>query len=267
MKQHIKVIITIGIVGGILQAFSFINPYFGEITLSELVLQLSGARGEFPLGNSLNEMLEFSERLLPGFVFSAFAGKMLYQHFCTASVYVFSRQTNRTKWYMKIVFRIFWDVMLFYMIFMGTAIIVTVWRYQLIVDEVGINLAFYHYFIHSLWLFSMILLINFVSTFIGSGSAYLFVIGGQLLLIALLSLDILEEIPILRAVNPIAHLVLSWYRSKNAAYENVLVCRYPYFDLTRSLGGMVLASVCAVVLGLLIVKKKDLVILDLETEG
>ena len=77
---------------GSLLAFSYINPYNGQITLSELILQLSGSRGEFPLGfSSLPELLSFSSKLLPSFLFELYVGTSLYQHFFAASVYIFSR--------------------------------------------------------------------------------------------------------------------------------------------------------------------------------
>ena len=86
---------------GVWLSFSYINPYGGSITLSELVLQLSGARGTFALDLNLNELLDFTLRLVPVLVFQALAGTLMYQYYCTASVYVFSRIERRTAWYRR----------------------------------------------------------------------------------------------------------------------------------------------------------------------
>src|SRR5699024_8742524 len=42
--------VVIGVVCGVLLSFSRVNPYTGQITLHELVFQLSGSRGEFVMG-------------------------------------------------------------------------------------------------------------------------------------------------------------------------------------------------------------------------
>ncbi len=83
--------ILLAIPFGVWLSFAYINPYGGTITLSELVLQLSGARGTFALGLNLSELLDLTLRLVPMLVFQALAGTLMYQYYCTASVYVFSQ--------------------------------------------------------------------------------------------------------------------------------------------------------------------------------
>ena len=50
--KEITFLLLMGFCCGSLLAFTYINPYNGQITLSELILQLSGSRGEFSLGFS-----------------------------------------------------------------------------------------------------------------------------------------------------------------------------------------------------------------------
>ena len=85
-------IYLLAVMAGIFLSISYVNPYEGKIFLSELVLQLSGSRGEFVLNykNAL-ELVEVAMRLLPCVIMEVFLGIALYWHFCTASVYVFSR--------------------------------------------------------------------------------------------------------------------------------------------------------------------------------
>ena len=47
--KEITFLLLMGFCCGSLLAFTYINPYNGQITLSELILQLSGSRGEFSL--------------------------------------------------------------------------------------------------------------------------------------------------------------------------------------------------------------------------
>ena len=56
--KEITFLLLMGFCCGSLLAFTYINPYNGQITLSELILQLSGSRGEFSLGfSSFPELL------------------------------------------------------------------------------------------------------------------------------------------------------------------------------------------------------------------
>jgi len=92
--------ITIGVVCGVMLSFSRVNPYMGQITLHELVFQLSGSRGEFVLGLYYGAMVDFAFLMLPFFLYQFYGGIQLYRQFCVASVYVFSRTTNQVKWYL-----------------------------------------------------------------------------------------------------------------------------------------------------------------------
>ena len=49
MHHEKRVVILIGILSGICISLGFIRPFDGVITLSELVLQLSGSRGELSM--------------------------------------------------------------------------------------------------------------------------------------------------------------------------------------------------------------------------
>ena len=88
-----------GLISGVYLMTAFVNPYDQEISLSEVILQLSGSRGSFVMGCSLPELLGYMLRMLPCYAVSMIWGIDLYRHFCTAGVYVFSRCTNRLKWY------------------------------------------------------------------------------------------------------------------------------------------------------------------------
>lgn len=60
-------LVSMAVLCGALLSLAFVNPHNGQITLAELVLQLSGSRGDLPLGTSLPELLSFSIKMAPYF--------------------------------------------------------------------------------------------------------------------------------------------------------------------------------------------------------
>ena len=60
------------ILSGIILSYSYVSPYSGYITLSELVLQLSGSGGELALGFNSVEIVGFAMRLTPIWILEMF---------------------------------------------------------------------------------------------------------------------------------------------------------------------------------------------------
>lgn len=258
--------------GGVYLSLMYINPYNGVITLSETILQLSGSRGTLALGFSYSELAAFAMRLFPEFMIELYAGIMLYRHFCTASTYVFSRYPHRVKWYLGEVGRIGGTVCLFSMLLLATAILTTAVRYKLLADNAGILLLTYHFIIHSLWIYVMTLSVNLLAIYLGSSSAYAWVISVQLVCIVLLNLiDLLvrycdSRLTYENAViwNPIAHLVLGWHGSSLKGVNQVLTSSDIRMDLNGSLILFFLLGLILTSVGAFVIKKHDLLISDLE---
>lgn len=217
--KEIPFLLLMGSCCGILFAFTYINPYNGQITLSELILQLSGSRGEFPLGfSSLPELLSFSSKLLPSFLFELYIGTSLYQHFCTASVYIFSRTPNRIAWYAKECIVIARFTLVYQIFLVAMSVIVTCFRYNVIWTATGWELLIIHIGIYSLWSFSMTLLVNIFAILLGSGNAFMIIIVTQLICVTCIRLlNSLESngtrFFITLNINPIAHLIIGWQYS------------------------------------------------------
>lgn len=70
-------LVSMAVLCGALLSLAFVNPHNGKITLAELVLQLSGSRGDLPLGTSLPELLSFSIKMAPYFLFELYIGVKL----------------------------------------------------------------------------------------------------------------------------------------------------------------------------------------------
>lgn len=275
MKYRYRLLFWIAAVGGVYLSLWYINPYHGVTTLSEAVLQLSGSRGDFALGFSYSELAAFAMHLFPEFIVELYAGIMLYQHFCTASVYVFSRYPHRVKWYLGEAGRLGGAVCIFNMLLLAVAILTAAIRYEVQMDGAGLMLLAYHFAIHSLWMYAMTLLVNLLAVYLGSSTAYAWVISAQLVCIVLLNLmNLLVKHSggrltygnVLRW-NPIAHLVLGWHDRNVESIIPAYASPDIRMDLNGSLMTFFLLGVVVTSAGAFIIKKHDLLVSDVETEG
>lgn len=275
MKHRYGLLFLTAASGGVFLSLMYINPYNGVITLSESILQLSGSRGAFALGFSYSELAAFAMRLFPEFMIELFAGIMLYRHFCTASIYVFSRYPHRVKWYLGEVGRLCGTICIFNMLLLTAAISTTAFRYELLTDNAGILLLAYHFFIHSLWIYVMTLSVNLLAVYFGSSTAYAWVISVQLVCIVLLNLmDLLVRycdngLTYGNTViwNPIAHLVLGWHDSNMDGMNQAFTSSDIRMNLNGSLILFFLLGIILTSAGALVTKKHDLLVSDLEAEG
>lgn len=227
MWRQKKTVLLLGSVFGVYMAFAFVNPWEGNITLAELVLQLSGSRGAFSLGCSLPELMRYVLRMIPCYVVIMILGNSLYSHFCTASIYVFSRCTNRLKWYGQTALSLLGDVCLFEILFTGTVILVTMVRYKIIFSPGGFLLLGYHILIYVMWIFTWVLLMNLCAMKTGSGTAFMVIMG--ILAVCTASLSLVHKMEVeevskdtierFLSFNPVAHTILGWHGGAFAQAE------------------------------------------------
>ncbi len=207
-----------GLLSGIYLMTAFVNPYDQEISLSEVILQLSGSRGSFVMGCSLPELLGYMLRMLPCYAVSMVWGIDLYRHFCTAGVYVFSRCTNRLKWYRSILISLFVKVCIFETVLTGTVILLSSFCFRMKIRQDGLIILGCHLSVFLLWNFIWILLMNLLALVSGSSMAAVVVMGIQTICLAGLgAAGFLEAkhasdlmIEKLVQLNPISCTVLGW---------------------------------------------------------
>lgn len=272
MHHEKRVVILIGILSGICISLGFIRPFDGVITLSELVLQLSGSRGELSMSCNLVELIGFMLRMMPNYIMILLFGNKLYGHFCTASIYVFSRCPNRMKWYGKELLQLINLICIFELVFLSTTAIASVLRYQVIFSVGGFILLGCHALIFMLWNFTLVLLVNLLAINIGSSAAFTLVMVVQMTCTAALSIiNILTKIQIKQDIidvflwlNPVAHTVLGWHRSTLLEVE-LANSRYS-LNLVTSILIPALFCIVTVVMGGLLIQKKDLLAEDMEME-
>ena len=146
-------IVPAALLFGVWLSIAYVNPYENTMSLSYLVMQLSGARGNFTMGLNMSELLAFTLRLVPTLVFQACAGISLYRHYCTASVYIFSRIPNRLRWYGREARALAVQALLYQGLILGAVIVTAVIRWEVVplaaaglslADLVGVDLRLHH---------------------------------------------------------------------------------------------------------------------------
>ena len=265
--------VVIGVACGVLLSFSRINPYGGQITLPELVFQLSGSRGEFAMGLHYSAMVDFGFLLLPMFLYQFYGGIQLYRQFCVASVYVFSRTTNRVKWYFTELWGLCKGLLVLQVFLQSAILLVAVLRWDVVWTTEGWILLGVHVLLFTLWTFAMAIGVNLLALVWGSSTGFLVVFALQSAMLAALCMGQGVEPPSplldwLMLLDPVTRLVLGWQSGGIFGLEGVLPAAYGHvLNLSGSLLLVAMITAAVVVLGLVVIQKKDILVSNLETGG
>lgn len=265
--------VAIAVVCGVLLSLSRINPYGGRIALQDLVLQLSGSRGDFVMGLYYGAMVDFGFLMLPFFLYQFYGGIQLYRQFCVASVYVFSRTTNRVKWYVTELWGMCKGLLVLQVFLQSTTLLVAALRWDVVWTGEGWLLLGIHVLLFTLWTFTMALGVNLLALIWGSSTGFLMVFAIQAGMLAALSIGQGIEPPSalldrLLLFNPISRLVLGWQSGDVFGLEGALPAEYGHvLTLSGSLLLVALMTAAVLVLGLVAIQKKDILVSNLETGG
>lgn len=220
---------------------------------------------------------------IPGFfiqyfsviMFQFWSGVAIYKRFTNAGVYYFSRCANRKKWiaseFGKLYLLSFFYVLVMLMAALGFSAVLK----NIVFSKAGLYLCMYYLVIHSLWIFSLSLLINSLSVKFGSGVGFGIVSAVQLLFLSMYATfenvfnfsirDNIEQRTLYLKLNPISHLVLKWHSSSNKSIDKLINTYDLDFELTQSVVLMlVIAGVC-IALSFLIINRSELI--SESTEG
>ena len=277
-KYTIAIIAIMGLISGILLSLSYINPIDSTISVEDIIFQLSGSRGNILLGLSFTELLSFSARLLPYFAFELYMGVKMYQHFCTASIYVFSRVNNRISWYCKETLQILLENFIFTIAILISAIIITHFRYCIVISASSIYVFIAYLLLYSMWSFSMTMLINLIALKVGSSTAFFAITTTQILCITTFGLIKIASynysiVHIFLLFNPMTRLVLGWQAplgciSGYALFDEALYnAKTPiFFSFSTSIGLYLLLLIFIIGLGWLITNHYEIFYSNAEEE-
>lgn len=248
--------------GGI-QALFFLSLK-EEVLLSDIILRF----GFSEVSINLVYLIELSIQLLPFFIFQIFFGTVIYQHFCSASIYYFSRCHNRGKWFIKESLKLYGYSIAYPLTMVGIATLIASSTNGILVDQVSLILFFYYLAIHSLWFFITALLMNIFSIRFDSSIGFMVIMGFQLFCVGMLlmweNVSLTNQSTFFLKLNPISHLILSWHNSGNPGLND----RINYLNIDLSLHASILyffiLCLLSVGSGLFIVKRQEWITLNKE---
>lgn len=212
----------------------------------------------------------------PLLLFQVFFGTYIYRHFCSASIYYFSRCKNRTKWFLKESGILYANTFLYIAIIILSAFGTISIRNKIAFDSITIIVLIYYILITTFYLFFTTLLINIISTKLSSATGFAIVQGVQL---AFLSALCLKEGKILMdpasghkdskylIFNPMAHLVMKFHSSSYGRLNSTINKYNTKFDVNISVVVFLVCSILTVIIGCIVVNRHNFIASDIESEG
>ncbi len=264
-------VVLFAAVSGMLLGFILLSANTAE-DLFDIINKLGFSEFGIPLSYS-NVILWYA----PYILFEAVWGTWIYGRFCTASVYYFSRQKARGRWFWQEALKLFFQVFCFLAV-----LAVCTALPEMCLRKIGITIEAavlfgYYLAIHTLWLYGVTLLINILSIRWGSNAGFLFAAGIQTLCISLFSVlerfmpvdeetGLMQNAEVLK-LNPISHLVLKWHSSEMENIERRLDWFGISFGLNESAAWFLLFAVCVSAAGFFIIKHQEFIVNNRETGG
>lgn len=234
-----------------------------EIYFSEIIVTFGFSEVHF----ILVYLIELSLKLLPFFLFQILFGTYIYQHFCTASIYYFSRCQNRVKWFLKECTKLYVFAFIYPLLMVLSGTLVASISNQIVFDRESILLFVYYVLIHSLWLFITTLLVNIIAIKLDSSTGFISIVGLQMLSISTLLLwknvwpldDAIHSAKhvLLLKLNPISHLILSWHSSSIKGINRWINYLQIDFPISQSILVFLSISLVVIIIGCLIVKRQE----------
>lgn len=209
--------------------------------------------------------------LLPLLLFQAAIGMQFYSFFCSSSVYVFSRITDRSIWYRKQMLSILLTSVLYSAVYTLSALLVNLAAGKLLSVTNGLWAVLYQICTWAVWNFTMTMLVDILAVRIGSAAGFVSVAGTQMILagLYLFLYDVADKDPaavsLPARVNPLTVLMTGWQSCRfldlksNAALQNI----YAFDSL------IILLIICVLVYfaGRRFVINHDIIVSNAETLG
>ncbi len=210
---------------------------------------------------------QFTYQYIPLFAFQIIFATHIYKHFCCASVYFFSRNINRIKWFSGEVLRLYVYAVMYLTVVSIAQIVVISMFSKIVLDNTTFIILFYYIVIYSLYLLFTTLAINILSITFSSNIGFIIVQGIILLAISTyfyLGNYIKDDIITKKAVlfiksNIIANLVFSIH-SSNINKLNALINTVGInFDMNFSIIYYMIICIVVIVFGAYVVEKYEFI--------
>ncbi len=252
----------------------YITRYSKEVFLSDIILNSSF----YDMAVNFDYLYQFAVRMSLFIAFNLIFGVYIYKNFCTASVYVFSRNSNRTWWFLKQCMQIaLYGIVYMLLNLTGTLVITMIMHVTIKIDAGSLQLLILYFLVYTLWLYITTILINILAMYTNSASSFAVVSVIQLLLISLLGLFNtvfpIEDNPNpgrnikMMLANPMAHLILGWHDNMSEAADNVKQVFNITINAEHTIVYYTVLAALVTIAGIISVNRYDIIISDHETGG
>lgn len=217
---------------------------------------------------------DFMFQYMPLFIFQILFSVNIYKHFCSASVYYFSRNINRIHWFLKEVAKMYVNAVIYLFVICVTEIVFICFFASITVDVSAVIIAIYYILIYSLFLLATTLAINVFSIIFSSNIGFITVQSVILLFISVFFMlgnyigdgVFTEKTTLFLKGNMIANLIFSIHSSKIEKVNELIHMQEIHFDLNFSILYYLILSAGVLILGCYVVEKHEFIINSKELE-
>ena len=210
---------------------------------------------------------EFTFQYMQLFFFQILFATYIYRHFQSASIYFFSRNANRKRWFLKEVAKIYFNAVIYLVVACLAQIIVISMFTKITIDIKSVIIALYYIVIHSLYLLAITLAVNIVSVifsgtvgFISVQSIILFSISiffwlGNYVKDGVLS----SKIILLIKYNLVTNLFFLFHNSEIESVNKIININNIDFDLNFSILYYLVICIGLIIMGCFVVERYEFI--------
>lgn len=245
----------------------FLN--INEISIANIVLDFSFASAEYYMAYITEITYWYIPILMSHFLF----GTSIYKHFCSASVYYFSRTSKRKRWYCIESLKLYANILIYLTLLLGSSVCLPLLSGKLqSISATDMIFLLYYLAIHSMYIFITSELINIISIFSSSNIGFAIIELLCLTSFGLYSVTgelfsenfIMQHTGIIR-FNPACHLIIDIHSSQFECINILINKKNIDFQLSESLISLGLTAVMVMIIGSFIIQNTD--IIKQKTEG
>lgn len=259
--------VSMGCICGSLCIFGYYGTVDEAVSLSSVIRTMAmGEAGFFP--GTVSQIIYW---YIPIVFFQIIFSTFIYNHFCSSSVYYFSRCENRVKWFLCETTKLYIYCISFMVSMVLSGCVFSLFYMDINIDKSSIILTVYYILIYSVYLYFTVLLINIISICINVTVAFSVtqsIIFGSIGVYTMLGTFFSEEYiiahPIILKLNPFAHIVFSNHSSVFGSINEAINNYGIEFDLCLSMVMLSIMAVLITVYGIIIIKKYEFILLNKE---
>ena len=225
--------------------------------------------GNVGLGSAY--LIDFLYAIVPMVVFQMVYGLYLYRHFCTASVYYFSRCIKRKSWFLQETGSLLLKSFLYESAYWIAGLFVLAFKYPFSITMADVCLFLYAVTINVLWLFASTLAVNILALKTDSVAGFGIIFGLEVFFIVIYNFmeslflygkpegNAGKLLFILWKWNPVSQLVVRWHSSMWKEIDAMVNDYQVNFDFNFSVLYLAILSAILIILGISVISRVELI--------